>query len=166
MLSRARGTFTVLCAIPMLGKHYTEKSVGEAVAPYTWEKDIDKLISNPMGQIAYGVWGGHFHMIKAYLLKCLVGRTFQDSGLTLMKAKVKFPSAGTKFKTWATFYSGDVCVTSAIPVPCIEEPPKGGSLFYDGPKVDTWQGDFLHKGMSTINKTLVLFRKVSIQGLN
>ena len=93
----------------------------------TWEHEIDQLLSSPMTQIAHWVWDGQFHMIKATLLKRLVQRTFQDFGLTLMKAKVNFPSAGavSNCKTWATFSSGEVCVTSTAPAPCIEEPQRG-----------------------------------------
>ena len=154
---------------PYWKKHHTEESVGKAVAPFTWEHGIDKLRSSPTRQIAQWVWDGHFHMIKDNMLKRLVARTFQDFGPNLMKAKVNFPSAGavSKCNTWATFYSGEVCVTSTIPVPCIEEPTKGdSSITLDGPKVDTLQKGTLHMGVSTIHKTLALFCKVSAHGMN
>ena len=95
--------------------------------------------------------------------------TYHDYGLTLMKAKVNFPSAGAIYKcqTWATFYSGEVCVTSKVPVPCMEEPPNGHpSITLDGLKVDTLQEGIPHKGVSTINKTLVCFFKASAHGMS
>ena len=62
-----------------------------------------------MGQIAQGVWAGQFHMIKAYRLTCVVGRTFHDFGLTLMNAKVNFQGMSLQARGFRKCY-----------LPCLE----------------------------------------------
>ena len=71
-----------------------------------------------------------------------------------MKAKVNFPNAVIlKCNTWATFSSGQICVTSTLPVACVEGPPKWDpSLTFDGPTIDKWHGGHLRKGVFVYNQ--------------
>ena len=56
-------------------------------------------------------------------------------------------------------------MTNTVPVPCIEEPPKG-QIVYDGPTVDVCQGQSEHTVIETVKKTLALFFNVIPQCMN
>ena len=124
MAARAKGASRVVATIPTLQKYHTEDSFKLAVAPSTWEDEMTRLRSSSMGQIAHSVWDMQFQTIKTNMLWCLIAWGFFESGLTIMKAKVKvLVRCRVHYcETWATFNSGQICVTNPHPVACVEGP--------------------------------------------
>ena len=94
--NQARGKSSSLVDMaPELQMEYTEKTFRETVFPWTWEVEMDQLLSSNAGNIiAAMLFQGEEQQLQFHLTNHLVAGTFFDDSMHIMAAQHKQTPVG------------------------------------------------------------------------